>query len=143
MPLYGEKRKEYEKKWLANRRLEYFKDKKCVKCDSTEDLQLDHIDPKTKISHRIWSWSKKRREEELKKCQPLCKKCHTDKSALENRIRMIDVPNLKARRLNEEQVKEIRLNINKYAERKLAKIYNVARITIWKIKQRWVYKNII
>ena len=59
---------------------EFFADKVCVKCGSGAFLELDHIDPTQKVSHKIWSWSKVRREAELAKCQVLCRKCHKDKS---------------------------------------------------------------
>jgi hypothetical protein len=53
----------------------------CRLCGSVERLEVDHIDPDQKMSHRIWSWSKERRESELLKCQVLCKKCHVEKTA--------------------------------------------------------------
>ena len=71
---------EYQRQWIANRRTEFFKDKICAKCGSTDRLELDHINPKKKVSHRIWSWSKERREAELAKCQVLCEKCHQEKT---------------------------------------------------------------
>jgi len=71
---------EYQIKWLAARRLEFFKDKECVVCGSTEKLELDHIDEKQKVSHRIWSWTLARRLDELAKCQVLCEKCHQEKT---------------------------------------------------------------
>ena len=71
-----ELQREYQRKWMARRRAEYFADKHCLKCDRTDNLEIHHRDPSQKISHRIWSWSKKRREEELKKCDVLCADCH-------------------------------------------------------------------
>ncbi len=65
---------------MANRRYEYFRDKFCVKCGSVENLELDHIDPETKVNHAIWSWSEVRRNEELAKCQVLCEVCHLEKT---------------------------------------------------------------
>lgn len=59
----------------------------CVICGSDEKLHVDHVDPLTKVSHNVWSWSEKRRQEELAKCQVLCKECHEDKTAEENRER--------------------------------------------------------
>ena len=53
---------------------------KCVKCPSTEKLQFDHIDPKQKVNHRIWTWSPARRAAELAKCQLLCEPCHIQKT---------------------------------------------------------------
>lgn len=52
----------------------------CVRCAGTEKLQFDHIDPKTKSCHKIWTWSKARRDIELAKCQLLCERCHIQKT---------------------------------------------------------------
>jgi 5-methylcytosine-specific restriction endonuclease McrA len=75
-----EAQREYARKWVAARRSEYFRDKKCMACGSNFDLELDHIDPSTKISHTVWSWTEQRRHEELAKCQVLCNSCHKDKT---------------------------------------------------------------
>jgi hypothetical protein len=80
----GEQKREYQRKWLAARRADFFKDKVCVVCGSSEKLELDHIDKSTKITHRIWSWSTARREEELTKCQVLCEEHHLQKTVEEN-----------------------------------------------------------
>lgn len=52
----------------------------CKECGSTEDLEMDHIDPSHKVHHCIWSWSPERRAAETAKCQVLCKKCHLKKT---------------------------------------------------------------
>lgn len=78
-----EQRREYNRKWIAARRAEFFKDKECIICGSKDDLELDHIDPSLKVSHRIWSWTKERRDLELKKCQILCRSHHLEKSISE------------------------------------------------------------
>lgn len=77
----GQKRK-YQREWIADRRAEYFKGKCCVQCgyDDLVGLELDHINRKEKVSHKIWSWSKVRREAELAKCQVLCNLCHSVKT---------------------------------------------------------------
>jgi 5-methylcytosine-specific restriction endonuclease McrA len=76
-----ERKRKYQREWLAARRAAWFVDHpKCVNCGGNENLELDHIDSTTKVSHKIWSWSQKRREAELNKCQVLCKKCHLSKS---------------------------------------------------------------
>ena len=77
-----ERKKEYQKKWVANRRSLYFYDKVCKNCGSSSRLELHHLDPKLKISHSIWSWSKERREKELEKCIVLCKECHKEVTRL-------------------------------------------------------------
>lgn len=80
---YKDKRKqsEYQNQWMQNRRVAWLEENgPCVKCGSKEKLQVDHVDPKQKVSHRIWSWSDGRRLEELAKCEVLCEKCHSEKS---------------------------------------------------------------
>ena len=52
----------------------------CRSCGSWENLEVDHVDPKEKEQHRVWTWSKTRREAELAKCQPLCIDCHRAKT---------------------------------------------------------------
>lgn len=69
-------KREFQRKWLLERRHEYFKDKSCAKCGSKENLELHHLDPKEKVSHRIWSWALNRRQTELDKCCALCRICH-------------------------------------------------------------------
>ena len=76
-----EAKREYQRNWVAKRKSEWFLNNgPCVKCASWADLELDHIDPDTKVTNSIWSWSEKRREEELAKCQILCSKCHKKKT---------------------------------------------------------------
>lgn len=67
--------------------------KGCSHCNfkavSQYQLDLDHIDPKTKTnkgnSRAIEpSWSLKRIKEELSKCQVLCKNCHALKTFTNN-----------------------------------------------------------
>lgn len=82
-----EKKNQYQREWVAKRRSEFFADKVCVVCGSSRQLELDHIDPATKESHSIWSWSKARRDAELAKCQVLCRTHHEIKTAEENRER--------------------------------------------------------
>jgi len=82
-----EKRKEYQKKYQR----EYYIKRKnlaiqilggvCVKCGSVEELEFDHIDPKSKYKN-ITSLLKSSfaLESELKKCQLLCGDCHWAKT---------------------------------------------------------------
>ena len=55
---------------------------KCVKCGTVEQLEFDHIDPKTKSFGigKMWSLSNDKLQKELEKCQLLCKPCHKEKS---------------------------------------------------------------
>jgi hypothetical protein len=77
-------RKQYARVWMFDRKAAWLKaNGPCRHCGSKEDLQVDHVDPSQKVTHRIWSWSLKRRQAELKKCQVLCRTCHRAKSSLE------------------------------------------------------------
>ena len=76
--------REFQREWRAKRRADYFEDRSCVKCGSTEKLELDHIDPSTKKynPNRLWSMSDSNPDKmaELSKCQVLCKECHDGKT---------------------------------------------------------------
>lgn len=82
------KQAEYMRQWAAKNRAEFFAGKSCVECGSTTLLELDHIDPAQKTSHRIWTWSKERRAAEIAKCQVLCSECHLSKTRAERRAKV-------------------------------------------------------
>ena len=87
MPYHKRKQRNYQRKWVAKRRADYFADKSCAKCNTTKKkLTLDHIDSTTKVDHKIWSWSAERRNAELAKCQVLCEDCHKEKTAQQLRV---------------------------------------------------------
>lgn len=76
-----ELQKIYVREWRKNRRLKWiYENGPCKKCGSTEQLEVDHIDPSTKVTHKVWTWSCERRKNELAKCQVLCKSCHREKT---------------------------------------------------------------
>ncbi len=75
-----ERQREYQRRWMRQRRADFFAGKCCVDCGSTMALELDHLDPSQKNTHRIWSFSKKRRDAELQLCQVLCVRCHRKKT---------------------------------------------------------------
>lgn len=58
---------------------------KCFKCNSIEDLQLDHINPETKnfTVAKLWNSKKEVFDLEIGKCQLLCKECHEEKTLLD------------------------------------------------------------
>jgi 5-methylcytosine-specific restriction endonuclease McrA len=75
----------YQREWMAKRRWAWLSVQgPCAECGSEEDLQLDHVDPAAKVSHRVWSWTEERRLAELAKCQVLCLPCHVEKTMAEN-----------------------------------------------------------
>jgi hypothetical protein len=55
----------------------------CAVCGSMDDLELDHIDPKTKKFDLSRSWGRSDFLEELQKCQILCKSHHEEKTLRE------------------------------------------------------------
>lgn len=102
----------YQRTWLKNRRLQFFKGKSCLWCKSTISLELDHINPKEKKSHSIWSWKESRRLEEIAKCQILCKSCHKIKSVKDG------VPLAKHGNYNSYQRRKCRCSLCKAANAK-------------------------
>ena len=78
-----EQQRAAQAKWLQARRSAFFAGKACVKCGSTERLELDHILREGKTTHKIWSFSLTKREAELAKCQVLCYVCYKEKTKAE------------------------------------------------------------
>src|SRR5262245_32847749 len=75
----------YQSRWAQARRAVWLRAHGPCRCGSWDRLQVDHIDPRTKVSHRVWSWADERRLAELAKCQALCYDCHAKKSSVEKR----------------------------------------------------------
>lgn len=76
----------YQNQWLKDRRNAWLKENgPCKHCGSWENLEVDHIDPAQKVTHRVWSWREERRLVELAKCQVLCHDCHEKKTWDETR----------------------------------------------------------
>ena len=95
----------YQNEWIKQRRAEWFKGRTCALCGAAKNLVLDHRDPLIKVTHRVWSWSKERREAELVKCQALCRRCHRRKTAAEVRRGSL----ARSAKLNEDAVRLIRI----------------------------------
>lgn len=87
---YNEYMREYMKEYSAKRRLKAIEvlGGCCAVCGSSEDLEIDHIDPATKSFtiakgwHHAWS----KILVELAKCQLLCNPCHIEKSRTDNGV---------------------------------------------------------
>lgn len=86
-PLLGEKRIAPGER-RRERRAAYLADKCCNYCLSTENLEIDHIDPSTKVASEVWTWSEERRNAELAKCQVLCERCHMVKTKIDMQYAM-------------------------------------------------------
>lgn len=85
----GQKKRDYQRKWIAARRATWLEGKVCKECGRSDSLNVDHVDPTTKVDHRVWSWSLVRMTDELAKCQVLCAKCHCRKTAEVDELRPI------------------------------------------------------
>jgi 5-methylcytosine-specific restriction endonuclease McrA len=68
------------------RRAEKMLGGKCVVCGTKSNLDIDHIDPSTKLlgPERLWTSAEEKFLAEIKKCQLLCRTCHNDKTQREN-----------------------------------------------------------
>jgi 5-methylcytosine-specific restriction endonuclease McrA len=79
-----ERMRKYQREWRQARWQAWVDENgPCAQCGSDEGVQVDHMDPDKKVSHRIWSWREERRLEELAKCQVLCRPCHNEKTSRE------------------------------------------------------------
>lgn len=76
-----------QREWVAARRAQWFKaNGSCTKCGSWDRLEVDHINPLEKTSHKVFSWCKEKRELELSKCQVLCYFCHKQKTKVDMQV---------------------------------------------------------
>lgn len=69
------------RRFYAKRRAMYLEGQSCRACGSTENLEIHHKDPSTKVDNRIFTWAIPRLEEELAKCEWLCGACHDEHHA--------------------------------------------------------------
>lgn len=137
-----EQKREYAARWAKEtrerRRTDWFSENGPCSCGSWADLELDHIDPATKVAHEIWTWGDVRREAELAKCQVLCHDCHSAKSSGEGP---------KGERngtavLNRVQVQEIRGRCRNERQIDLAAEYGVDKSTIYQIAHGKIWKQV-
>lgn len=109
----------------------------CGGCGSWDALEVDHADAATKVDHKVWSWSRPRRDAELSKCVARCNPCHKKKSAGEQLKGEARLQNVK---LTESQVLSIRES--PLSCRVLGVQYGVHCVTISKIKRRVIWKHL-
>jgi 5-methylcytosine-specific restriction endonuclease McrA len=83
-PERNEYHKEYNKERHIQRRTKLINHLggKCVNCNSTENLQFDHIDPSSKTFTIAQKWLTNWNNllKEVSKCQLLCQTCHSNKT---------------------------------------------------------------
>lgn len=133
---------EYQRLWMAKRRDAWFEGKTCADCSETENLELDHVDASKKVSHRIWSWSKIRMNEELEKCVARCS-AHHKRKTIENKEHAVGV-SIASSKLTEDQVREIRLAHSKgSSKRGLARLYGVDEKAIRLVVARKTWSHVL
>jgi hypothetical protein len=76
-----EMQRRFQRERHAKIRAEFFAGKYCIDCGTTSRLELDHVDPTQKESHKIWTWSPERRAHEITKCVVRCHTCHVERHA--------------------------------------------------------------
>jgi hypothetical protein len=84
MPMKNkDEQRAYQREWLRQRRKDWIDENGPCACGSSDRLEVDHIDPKTKTmkASQIWSRREEVRNAELSKCQVLCYVCHKKKTA--------------------------------------------------------------
>lgn len=137
----GEQKKVYDRERRARIRAAFFDGRTCALCGSSDRLELDHVNPETKVSHNIWSWSEIRRQDELKKCRVLCYNCHMTKSKTE---RAKGTQKVKSHKLTNAQIIEIRelYSTGQYTYRELSDMYDVYFTAIGKIVRLENWKHV-
>jgi hypothetical protein len=127
-----EKHRKWQREWMARRRAEWIAAHgPCVDCRTWDDLQVDHVDASTKVTHRVWSWAKERREEELAKCTVRCAPCHEAKTTASR-----EDPRGEqhwAAKLKDDQIPDIRASQLSISH--LARVYGVSRKAIRNVRQ--------
>ena len=114
----------------------------CVLCGSWEKLELDHIDPSTKVSHRVWSWSENRRAEELLKCQILCEACHMSKTREQLKLENTGIPCYGRRKISDEEIVcAKKLRAEGLLLREVATFFNVSASTLSVLTRRSTLKS--
>lgn len=134
-----ERQLEYQRSWMARRRSDWIKAHgPCVDCGSSDNPEVDHADASTKVNHRVWSWSKARREAELAKCVVRCRACHARKTTSEGEhARGERHGHVK---LTEEKIRAIR--DSDLPKRQLGRIYGVDEKNIRKIKLGQIWSHL-
>jgi hypothetical protein len=133
-----DKRKAYAREWIKARRDAWIaQNGPCIKCGSSDKLEVDHINPSEKVYAvgGIWSACAEKREAELIKCQVLCHSCHVEKTH-EYRERL---------GLTTNDIQNIRLLYDQegMTYQNIAKRYKVGALRISKIVKRITWKDVL
>lgn len=132
------KRKKWAIKYLGG---------KCIECNSTKELNFDHINPDTK-SYTITSmlsYSNEKIMKELKKCQLLCLDCHKNKNRVEgsySKNNPVGEDSSSSKFTNDNIIEIRRMLIQDIPMTEIAKVFNVSSESIRLIKIGKTWKHI-
>ena len=108
---------------------------RCKICNGKENLEFDHIDANNKSFNisKFMNYSKKKVEEELKKCQLLCHSCHLEKTrmnkeSIRNRAKGENVASSKLKKSDIVNIRKLREE--GLTHQAIADEYNVRRENI-------------
>jgi hypothetical protein len=131
----------YQREWVKRRHDEWVRENgPCIDCGTWEKLTVDHADAAEKVSHRIWSWSKVRRDAELAKCVVRCWPCHLVKTAASGECARGEQHGLHV--LTGEQVREVRRRVRDgESQAAVARAFGVDRGYVWDLVHRRSWKH--
>jgi hypothetical protein len=126
----------YQNEWMKRRRREWLQQNgPCLDCGTWEDLTVDHVDASRKVSHRVWSWTKARRDAELAKCVARCWPCHLAKTAVSGERCRGEQHGMSV--LATEQVLEVRRRVRDgESQASVARAFGVDRRHVWDLVHR-------
>lgn len=75
-----DRNRECKRLWRRAKRAAWMSERVCVQCGATEQLEIHHIDPATKITSAMWDRNQEFLDTELAKCEVLCRACHRVKT---------------------------------------------------------------
>lgn len=125
----------FQRRWLAQRREAWLRGKACARCGCADihQLQLDHIDPASKVDHRCFGWSSQRRAAELAKIQVLCRARHIQKGLETGEL-------LRTAVLDPERAQAIRTIAGLWPNAEIAAKFGVTKRTIADVLARRSWK---
>jgi hypothetical protein len=134
------RQREYMRRWIADRRTGWITaNGPCTDCETWDELEVDHADASLKVSHRVWSWARERREAELTKCVVRCTACHKQKSLAAGDYSHLGENNWSAK-LTVDDVLMIRASA--LSLRALARQLKVDYTLIWQVRTRRIWKHV-
>jgi hypothetical protein len=104
-------------------------------CGTWNDLEVDHRDRTSKVSHRVWTWNRDRAALELEGCQVLCRVHHIEKGVLAGDL-------MGSARLTVDDVAALRLMRDRMTVNSLADFFAVSTATIRAALSRRTWRHV-